>query len=303
MYLCLAFIVFATVFPMVCLYFYPQLTREMISDLRIPRILHYVSLGALGMSLRLHTHPLIWNETYRDLSVLAVAFILCLTYAAVFAIVTNNIEDLETDVISNPDRPLVKGTVDKRQYARAGWVSLVVGVLGALSIKWEMGVGILLVSLGYYLYSCQPFRLKKIPFLAKLLIGCNSLCIAVTGYVLAGGDAMDFPALWAIFIVIPLSLSANFVDLKDIEGDRAMQVKTLPVIWGEQKARNFIAVCTVFNYAMGAWLLGITWVYGLVAVVASTHLFFLYRKPYSEKPIFLIYVAALGSLSVLLFLK
>lgn len=298
LFLLLVLLFLAFLFPLVGILFFRQTTLAILSDLRLPRILHYVALGALGLSLYLRQTGRVLNlGTYLLVFLL---FILCLIYAAVFAIVTNNIEDLETDEISNPLRPLVQGRVELRPYLYAGIFCQIVALLAASAHSLRLFIGIFAISLGYFLYSCQPFRLKKIPFLAKALIGFNSFCISITGYVLYGGNYREFPLEWAFFILIPLSLAANFVDLKDVEGDRKMGVKTLPVMWGYEKARYFIAASTLLSYLTGAILLGHSWAYLLSISAAAVHIFLLFAHPYNEKPIFAVYVGSLLALSVIL---
>lgn len=284
--------------PLSGILLFRQTTLAILSDLRLPRILHYVALGALGVSLYLSPRGNIPElGSYLPTFLL---FVLCLTYAAVFAIVTNNLEDLETDKISNPLRPLVQGRVQPRPYLYAGYFCQLVALLAASAHSLRLFIGISAISLGYFLYSCEPFRLKKIPFLAKALIGFNSFFISITGYVLYGGNYRDFPLGWAFFILIPLSLAANFVDLKDVEGDRKMGVKTLPVIWGYEKARYFIAGSTLVSYLTGAFLLGHPWTYVLSLCAAAVHIYLLFVHPYNEKPIFVVYVGSLLALSVIL---
>ena len=277
------------------------LVREIIRDLRVLRILHYVALAGLGVALYLRpSDDLFLYFTPHSILVLLI-FIVALVYAAVFAIVTNNIADLEADRISNPERPLVSGRVTVTPYYRAGLFCQVYALLLAGLVRKEMFFGILAISAGYFIYSCPPFRWKRFPFIAKLMIGLNSLAVAVCGFVLAGGELRMFPALWVFYILVPLSLAANFVDLKDTAGDGQTGVMSLPVLWGERRARFFIVCCTVFAYAMAGYLLHIIWLYPLLLLLTVAHIWFLYRKPYQEKPVFLVYVTALFGLDIFLF--
>lgn len=291
------------IFPLILLFYKSTLTKEILKDLRIVRILHYVALAGLGMALYLRESNYLTLYLNSDSFFVFPLFIISLAYSAVFAIVTNNIEDLEADKITNPNRPLVKGTVNAQSYYRVGIFCQVFSFFIAFMAQKEMFYGILAISVGYYIYSCKPFRLKRIPFIAKLIIGCNSLAVAVCGFVLAGGNVFDFPLIWVFYILIPLSLAANFVDLKDTEGDGKTGIKTLPVLWGEPKAKLFIAGCTVSAYIMAGVLLRIPWLYPLNFLMAVLHIWFLYKKPYDEKPVFMIYVSALFGLDIFLFIS
>jgi 4-hydroxybenzoate polyprenyltransferase len=264
------------------------------------RILHYIALALFGFSLYFSNHDVGMYFSQADEWLIFPLFIIALIYAAVFAIITNNIADLETDKISNTKRPLVKGTVEHAAYLLAGIFCLAYALVLSLLVNSLMFYSILMISAGYYIYSCKPFRLKRIPFIAKLLIGFNSLVVAVCGFVLAGGRVIDFPVTWAIFIVLPLSLAANFIDLKDIAGDSKTGIKTLPVIFGERRAIHLISFFTICTYVMAAVLINLLWVYPMCGFMALVHIVLFYRKPYNEKPVFLIYISALFGLNIIL---
>lgn len=287
------------VLPFLLRLIFPLQTGVIIADFRIARILHYVALSGLGIALAARELPG-RLETERMLNY--GLFIMALVYAAVFAVVTNDLEDVEADRISNKKRPLVAGTITRYQYLIAGVLCLVVALLLAGLSEEVMFFGVLGISLGYWIYSCRPFRLKRIPLIAKLLIGLNSLIVALTGYVLAGGVISGFPLVWIFYIVVPLSLAANFVDLKDTEGDGRTGVKTLPVMFGLKKARQIIVFFTLLTYAMGGLLLGIVWVYPLMVLLAGLHTWLLYRQPYQERWVFMVYLSALFGLDVFLIL-
>lgn len=286
--------------PVLGLFIYPVITREIIRDLRFMRILHYVALALLGFALYFFNHNVEIYFTQRNNLLVYPLFFIALIYAAVFAIITNNVADIETDKISNTARPLVQGTVNQTHYLLAGFFCLSYALMLSLLVNSTMFYGILIISAGYHIYSCKPFRIKRIPFVAKLLIGFNSLVVAVCGFVLAGGRLVDFPIVWAVFIMLPLSLAANFVDLKDTAGDGKTGIKTLPVILGERRAIHVIVFFTVCTYLMAAVIINLLWVYPLCGIMAILHIVLLYRKPYNEKPIFLIYISALFGLNIIL---
>ncbi|MBL7701463.1 MAG: UbiA prenyltransferase family protein [Ferruginibacter sp.] len=295
-----ALFLISIVIPVVSLFFRPVLTKEILRDLRFLRILHYVILAILGFSIYLSGKGIQLNFFQQHQLLVFLLYIIALIYAAVFAIVTNNIADIETDKISNTTRPLVKGTVNSTIYLSAGIFCLIYSLAVSYVINSLVFFCILLISAVYFVYSCKPFRLKRIPVIAKLLIGFNSLAVAVCGFVLAGGRLNDFPVIWAVFITVPLALAANFIDLKDTAGDSKTGIKTLPVIFGERKAIHFIAFFTACTYVMAAAIIDLLWVYPLCGIMAFLHIALLYREPFNEKPVFLIYISALFGLNIIL---
>ncbi len=294
--------------PLLGLWLRPTLTRAILADLRFPRILYFLTMSGLGMAIRIHETGQASAVDWAESGLEFLALLITLSYAAIFAIVTNNLEDLEADRISNPDRPLVRGSVDKRSYLLAGVLSqaLALGFALAFPLLWQSGLeinlfwGILGISVGYYVYSCRPLRLKRVPVIAKLIIGLNGWMVTVCGFALAGGAWSAFPWIWSVFILVPLSLAANFIDLKDIAGDKSTGVATLPVLLGEQNARLLIALATLGTYVMGGILLDVAWAYPLNFGAAALHLYLLYRKPYGEKLIFPLLLASLSGLVIFL---
>lgn len=287
-------------FPLWAWWKYPLYFKAIINDIRALRILHYMILTILGSVLFWKEQSHLQVPLSVEIIFSHVLFFLALTYAAIFAIVTNNIEDLETDKISNPNRPLIAMAISKTTYLRAGIICLVIALVSSLINGYKSLLGILCISLGYFIYSCKPFRLKRFLFLAKFIIGINSWVAAVCGYLLMGGNLENFPVSWSIFILFPLALAANFIDLKDTEGDRKMNVKTLPVVFGEQKAKYAIAIFTIAAYLMAGILLHQLWMYLLVVFACGVHIYFLLKTPYNEKPVFLMYINSLVALIILL---
>ncbi|MBL7766114.1 MAG: UbiA family prenyltransferase [Chitinophagaceae bacterium] len=301
MRLLLILLLFSFLLPFLAYRRKPVFTQALLEDLRWIRIFHYVTLSFLGAALFLSEHPEAKHAfTHPEKILQFLLYMMALIYAAIFAIVTNNIEDLETDKITNPDRPLVLNKVDKKPYYMAGIICLIWSLIISFSISRQMGLGIALISLSYYLYSCKPFKWKRMVVIAKLMIGFNSFVAAVCGFILVEGNVFDFPAVWMIFILGPLSLAANFIDLKDTEGDRHAGVKTIPVWIGENNARYVIAASTIATYGMASGILNILYIYPLSVGMASLHVYLLFKKPYREKPIFYVYLSSIWTLIFIL---
>lgn len=301
-YNCSLLLITVIILPLIFFLFQKKLFYAIVNDIRLGRILHYIALMVFGASLFFKTSRA-YDKITLDAFLLFCLFTVTLVYAAVFAIVTNNIEDIDADKITNPHRPLVKNTVQKQPYFLAGIICLCVALFTAILVDVVIFVPIILISTGYYIYSCKPFRLKRIPFLSKFIIGLNSLIVTVGAFCLAGGALFDFPLVWLFFILFPLSLAANFVDLKDIEGDRQTGIKTLPVIFGEKKALVIISVSTFITYIFAGVILNISWAYPLAILSALLHIWFLFKKPYKEAPVFLVFLSGIFGLSVLLYLS
>jgi len=265
-----------------------KLLFEIVLDSRPGRILHYYVVFLFGFFLYSNS---LWqlerlsSETWIKI----VLFLPALAYAAIFAIVSNNKEDLEIDKISNTNRPLVQENVDPNWYLWAGVLFQVSSLLLSALLGLEFLLTIIGLSLVYFIYSCKPFRLKRFVILAKVLIGLNTLIATVGGFVASGGKILDFPVFWAIFILVPISLMANFVDLKDLHGDKAAGIKTLPVLWGEGPTKWFLSVFILLAYSMVATYFEQWWITALIVPTCIVHLLLLFKKPFQEKFLFVLH--------------
>ena len=275
----------------------PATLSLLVRDLRPERLLHYHAMVVVGAVLCWRVAP----DLTSSAGVLAlIGLLVALVYAAVFAIVSNNIEDLAIDRISNVDRPLVQNAIELASYRRLGNASLWIALILAAVIGVPALIGVGVVTLVYFLYSCAPFRLKRVPVFAKLMIGANSALLAVVGFSLAGAHWQTFPLGWAMYLLLAVGMAANFVDLKDADGDAAAGIDTLPVLLGTRRARQLIMAATVIAYASAACLLGSWLLLPLNIAILCWHLIELRRLPFVEQRVFRVYlisqVALIGAL-------
>lgn len=280
----------------------PSVFRELWLDLRLGRIFHYFVLSLFGFVVH-HSSIAALEEVSSSTWIKLPLYFVALTYAAVFAIATNNKEDLEIDKITNINRPLVKGTVNTQLYLRIAFLSLLISLVVAVCADVILFLAIVGISAVYYIYSCKPFKIKRFVFLAKFLIGINSLISALCGFLISGGKFTEFPVFWTVFILVPVSLMANFIDLKDTAGDRIAGIRTLPVIWGEPTAKILIALFTASAYVyvvcyFQSLLIGL-----LLLLTVSVHIYLIFRKPYQEKPLFLLHNSLFLGLILLLLIR
>lgn len=279
----------------------PSVFGVLIKDSRPNRILHYLLMAVFGASLQVEA----FDQLLEPWVLLRFAlFFLLLFYAGQFAIVTNNVEDLPVDRITNPNRPLVQSHIAQRQYQTIASICLFITLSLSLTIGLLEFATISALSLVYFLYSAPPFKLKRYVFLAKFLIGTNSFFAALYGFVLMGGKYTSFPLEWGVFILVPISLMANFIDLKDTAGDRVVQVKTLPVILGQRKASFLIVVFAFITYLYAGILLHNAYISVLISLLCLFHIYLILRTPYKEGLLFILHNSLFfGLILLLLILK
>ena len=274
---------------------------ELVKDLRWLRVAHYQLIYLLGVALAA-TGGRALPDAPPPFGLVFVP--LALMPAVLFAIVTNNLADVDIDRTSNSRRPLFAPGIDHRAYARTSWLFLALtfyyaclaGVLGFLAIAFFTG--------SYYLYSMPPLRLKRVPLLSKLVIALNTLALLSAGYGLAGGDVRALPKSLVAYVLVAFTLAVNFIDLKDYEGDKIAGIRTLPVLLGMRRAQLLLAGAFVACYGLAYFAVDLAAVVGLprpanlilLLGLGSVQAFLLTRRPYKELPVFAVYVGSVAAL-------
>ncbi len=275
--------------------------KLIIKDIRPLRILHYLTVFILGVSLlfpryRAEIDALLLSK----LIVLFFSFV----FAVVYAIVVNNIEDIEIDKVSNKERPLVKGVIEINKYKEIGTSSFIISAFSSLFCGFYNFYFLMLFSLAYYVYSTNPIKLKRVPILSKMLIGFISFSVSLWGFLFFSTDGVDaisrYPYEYALFFIVSVGLMANFIDLKDVEGDKKTNIKTLPVILGLKKSKRIISLFFILGFTHISFLVNKPIVFYLLPISLIPVLYFLNKTNYQEKYVFIFYILSLLGMSIII---
>ncbi|GEM_PF-2451088 len=272
--------------------------KEVLKNGRWLRQLEILILFSLGLIIANDGQNNIVIGTLPNIISLATAIITIIA-ACFFAIATNDLSDQKLDALINPQRPLIQGKLSRGDLHHLALISALFALAGGLLLGFWPFVFILAFQTLYALYSIPPVRLKKIFLLGNIAVGLALGCIIIFGLCLFNNEApLNLVQQKIILILLAqLLLGAPFKDLKDIPGDRQEKVPTLPVFFGDKIGKIMIAVLTIIASLLptiffhSIWLL----VFGLAGVIAMP--FFIFRKPFSEKPVLisgLIYFIILG---------
>lgn len=198
----------------------------------------------------------------------------------------NDYYDRDLDAINDPERPIPSGRVSLTG-ARWNWVFLALGTV-AVSLIFGNPLIVLLAVLGLILsalYSVPPFKLK-----AHYWLGPPAVGLGYIGLSWLAGHLVFAPLTWQSILIAFLNggLAAGLLflnDIKSVEGDRLLGMKSLTVAIGVQQAlRVAFAVLTLSQLALMlvvlAW--GHVWVAGFVLLSMAVPLYSqirLYREP------------------------
>lgn len=269
---------------------------SVMKNIRLERINFYIASLFCGVGFAYINKlgsPFVWVDV--------LGFIcLIISWVALWmnAVHVNDIVDLKIDEISNRDRPLVKKDVDVESMREIGIIWLIVALLGS----WSAGYYPFFMSLVYiassYIYSVPPLRLRRFPLVPSFLIGIACLATILSGFFFVSTykAVSVFPTLLAIGIVIMVTLAINFKDIKDIEGDRANGIITLPILFGNNGIK-IVALLFSLSILLAPFFLSF-WALYILAIPASIIGYkIVTKKPYNEKPIFILrffYMAGIG---------
>jgi len=273
--------------------------RALLSDMRWLRISHYILMLFLGGAIALsHTTQSVTTPT-KQFILTSISII----FACLFSIITNNISDIRIDKISNPSRPLIKNTISIQSYRMIAIIALFLSIVLAFFVNYQAGITIILFISIYYLYSMPPVRFKRIPIFSKLAISINSLLFIFLGYLLVAGSTDGFPLLLLLLFLIGFTFAANFIDIKDYKGDAIEGIKTLPVLLGPKKSALLISIFVFATYLSFYFFIKNIYFLLMLIIGGCLQLYFINKKNYDERPIFLIYLTNLVIMIALLLKK
>jgi chlorophyll synthase len=269
---------------------------------RPERVAHYLLMTTLGVMLAFESGAaagsLNWIDVFTFLT-LAVS-VYC---SWMFAVGVNDIADREVDLISNPDRPLIKGELSESLIRELNSFFLFWSLIGAALVGWQVFFCLAVFTAAYYVYSAPPLQLKRIPGLATFLISVACLSAAMTGFFSFSADKSieAFPPRFILLLIVVFTLASTVKDIKDVKGDAKEGVKTLLVVLGERHGKRAVGLLVLVSF----------WLVPIILIAPVLHFFSLpfglagfwlvNRKRYRELPIFLLYFAFSG-LAVLMYL-
>ncbi len=276
-----------------------DIVRATLRNIRPERLAHFLIAALLGGLIVLAEGANI-DWTILNLITIAVAA-LTITFAWMFAVIVNDIADESIDAVSNRERPLITGTLAKDTMRDAGFVVGLMALVGALTLGSYATFWILVFSAAYYIYSVPPLRLKRVPILASALIGIATLAIMMFGFFLLSANKIfaAFPPSIALLVVLFMTLLTNVRDIKDIQGDAAAGIWTLPTLLGDRLSRAIIGILVFIAYASVPLLfpIQILWIPSLI--VGAVSWIGLVRGK-GERFIFILYFLYLASIVLLL---
>ncbi|HEY0220914.1 MAG TPA: UbiA family prenyltransferase [Candidatus Paceibacterota bacterium] len=298
-------IFFIISFLLILFYFYKSETikfKNILKNIRPERVLLYLSFIIIGMLL---AYSKGYGKLINPFDIVTI-MVLLLSWLGVwiYAVSVNDIEDINIDKITNKERPLVKNTVSKEEVSEISFLALTIAIVGGWSVGYYQFFFILVGLAISYIYSVPPLKLKRVVMLSSFLIGITCFSACLSGFYLVSTEKIIsiFPILSALGVLMAFTLEINFRDMKDIEGDRANGVRTLPVIF-EKNGPRVVGVCFVLSFLILPIVLSYYLLYLVAVPGAYLGYYFITKKPFKEWPIFLLHFSFLIVVIIFIFNK
>ncbi|GER52446.1 homogentisate prenyltransferase [Striga asiatica] len=218
---------------------------------------HTIRGTTLG-SVSLVTRALIENPNLIKWSLLLKAFsgLVALICGNGYIVGINQIYDVGIDKVNKPYLPIAAGDLSEKS---AWFLVLILAASGLLIVGLNFGPFITsLYSLGLFLgtiYSVPPFRMKKYPIIAFLIIATVRGFLLNYGVYYATRAALGLPFEWSspvAFITTFVTLFALVIaitkDLPDVEGDRKFKISTLATKLGVRNIALLGSGLLLVNY-------------------------------------------------------
>ena len=177
----------------------------------------------------------------------------------------NDYYDREIDAINEPYRPIPSGAISVPQVVTQILVLLLGGIGVAFGLdQWaghEFPILTVLAVIGSfisYIYSAPPLKLKQNGWLGNYALGASYIALPWwAGQALFGELTPKVMLLTLVYSLSGLGI-AVINDFKSVEGDRQLGLKSLPVMFGVEKAAWIcVLMIDLFQIAMAVYLIGI----------------------------------------------
>ncbi|WP_269622461.1 chlorophyll synthase ChlG [Prochlorococcus marinus] len=177
----------------------------------------------------------------------------------------NDYYDREIDAINEPNRPIPSGAISLTQVRVQIWLLLLLGLAFGYGLDlWANHSipSVFFLALGgsfvSYIYSAPPLKLKQNGWLGNYALGASYIALPWwAGQALFGHLTWTTALLTLAYSLAGLGI-AIINDFKSVEGDKALGLQSLPVVFGIKNASYIsAAMIDIFQLAMAVVLITI----------------------------------------------
>ena len=265
----------------------PRASAALFKHARFPQIFHHGGLLLLGSLLAWH-----FEQAPLPFSLFSILTYGLLIFSVVLAwltsVVINDIYDTSIDALTNLDRPLIKKNIPHQTFLAYGIFFFFFSLLFAGIVSPTALFLIFLYQVFAYVYSAPPLRLKRLPLLATLLAAFANILIFALGYITLSQEKSltTLPTSILLYLLLALTIGLCLKDFKDIAGDAKDHVFTLPVLFGETRAKYILASLIFCIFALSPIIFNQSTLFPLSFIVASLAFYIIQKGTSHRKSLF-----------------
>lgn len=170
--------------------------------------------------------------------------------------IINDIYDLEADKINKPNKVIIQNKVSIKQAYNYYYLLNSVGLLAGLYISYQINrlsfIAIFIITA--LLLKVYNSDFKKMPLVGNIIISLLvSLSILIVGIfdvipaitnenVVEQYHAFRILIDYSVFAFMFMLLREIVKDIEDVNGDKKLNMKTLPIVLGRKRAKNIVFI-------------------------------------------------------------
>lgn len=162
--------------------------------------------------------------------------------------VINDYYDIKIDYINKPDRVVVGKSIPRRFAILFHTLFSIAGVVVGFFAAWQMAVANFLAAFLLWWYSNSLKRLPLVGNLSVAFLTAASIYAVVIPFPTNKALVIVY-ALFAFFITL---IREVIKDMEDLKGDITFGCKTLPIVWGFRKTKQFLYILIAF-FCLMVW--------------------------------------------------
>jgi 4-hydroxybenzoate polyprenyltransferase len=198
----------------------------------------------------------------------------------------NQVSDLDIDRVNRPERPIPSGKISVKEALGFTFTVYSLGLVGAFIISFRFFLITALCLCITTLYSTHPVYLKKRFMISNVTIAlCQGILFLLAGWVIYPFSYSLEPAFWFMGTILFIFLigACGTKDFTEIEGDKKYGMKTLPVLYGNDRASRitrpfFIVPILLIPIGVISAILPIQTIFLTLLIVYGLYINFNFRK-------------------------
>ncbi len=270
--------------------FFRSMFLAFVNNMRFPQILYHLGLFILGAALVFLYGKPVFELNFFHILGLGV-LLLAVIFAWISSVIFNDLADVTIDRLTNPTRPLITNDIPPETYRSLGISFFVISLLFSALISTQLMLLLALYQATAWLYSAPPLRLKRFPGVATCLAAGASMLVFFGGYIVFSLNKNISELPWSISALLFFAYCTllPIKDFKDIPGDAKDEVTTLPILWGEVKAKRIIGSLAFLCFMVSVFVFDVrhlfplafffgSLAYWLLQISSATHRYFSYHR-------------------------